>query len=176
MRMSTENSPTEAVEPAGQVETENGGNSDAPEWMQKELDRARKEAAKYRERSRQAADEAETKLRDEFATRESDLKKQHDDLTEKYEDLLVQANEKEHALTKLRLAVEHGIPADNIDTFTKRLVGETQEELAEDAKQLAGFFGSSHKATREDHSQGSGAVPLNSPTLLNIFERKFGKL
>lgn len=165
---------TESVESAGQTETENSDRPEAPEWAAKELERARKDAAKYRERARTAAEETETKLREEFTTREGELTKQLDELTEKYESSLMQVSESERSLTKLRLALDNGVPAENIDTFTKRLVGETSEELEEDAKSLAGFFSSSSSKVQEDHSQGSGAVALNSPTLLQVFERKLG--
>lgn len=161
---------TETGQSAGQVDSENSGTSEAPEWVQKELDRARKEAAKYRDRARSSAEETENKLREEFSTRESDLKSQIEDLTGKYEDALVQASEHERSVNKLRLALENGIPSEHVDSFTKRLVGETYDELAEDAKSLASFF--SRGQVQEDHSQGSGAEALNSPTLLQIFERK----
>ncbi|QUH01457.1 hypothetical protein HUO13_12110 [Saccharopolyspora erythraea] len=159
------------VESAGQTET-TSGDERSPEFYERELERARKDAAKYRERAKTAAEEAETKLRQEFATREGELTARIEELTAQVGAAEVKVSETERAATKLRLAVENGVPADKIDVFTKRLVGDNADELAADAKSLAEFFGPA--SVQEDRSQGSGAVPLNSPTLLQMIERKLG--
>lgn len=162
------------VPSAGQNEhTETEVSGSAPEWLQKELERARKDAAKYRDRARNASEETETKLRDEFTARETELNSKVEELTSKYEEAAAQVSERETAITKLRLALDNGIPAEHVESFTKRLVGETYEELKTDAESLASFF--SRGTVQEDHSQGSGAEPLNSPTLLRLIEQKFGK-
>lgn len=167
--MSDSTTTENTADPAGQVEAENtdGNQTETPEWAAKELERARKEAAKYRDRARTSAEETEAKLRDEFATREAELAKQIETLTAQVTASEAKANHSERAKTKLHLALEHGIPAEKIDTFTKRLMGDTADELAEDAKSLAEMLA---PKVQEDHSQGVGGVPLNSPTILSALE------
>ena len=154
------------VEPAGQVETDT--DSKGPEFYERELERARKDAAKYRDRARTAAEETEATLRTEFATREAELNSKIEALTAQIAETEAKVAVSERAATKLRLALEHGVAADKVESFTKRLVGETPEELAADAKSLAELFAA--PAVQEDVSQGQGAAPLNSPTILNALQ------
>ena len=149
------------VEPAGQVAT--ATHSTGPQFYERELERARKDAAKYRDRAR-----TEATLRTEFATREAELNSKIEALTAQIAETEAKVAVSERAATKLRLALEHGVAADKVESFTKRLVGETPEELAADAKSLAELFAA--PAVQEDVSQGQGAAPLNSPTILNALQ------
>lgn len=164
-----QNEDAQAVDQTDAVaETESTPFESLPESWQNEIRKLRDEAAKYRQKAKTAADSAksdvETKMRDEFTAREGELTKRIEELNTQYEDALFKANEAERSKMKLGLAASHGIPKEKVADFVKRLQGDTEDELAEDAKSLAELFVPS---VTEDRSQGHGtSVPLNDSSIL----------
>jgi len=153
---------------AAETETENVPFESLPPTWQNEIRKLRDEAAKYRQRAKTAAEsvkpELESQLREEFVTREGELLQRIEELNTRYEEALFKASESERNMIKLRLAASHGIPKDKVDDFVKRLQGETEDELAEDAKTLAELF---VPTVAEDRSQGLGtATALNDSAIL----------
>lgn len=144
---------------------------DLPEWAQKAIEKANKEAAKYRVRAKEAADETAKTLED----------KHREELTalqEKYEGTLYKAQEMELRVMRQSIALELGVPVDKVGEFADRLRGEDEEALRKDAASLYKVFGLDEqdkpRSRLTDPSQSSTALPLNGDPLLNSVRRKLG--
>lgn len=120
----TEETPEESVEDAEGpevVEDESGTDEDElPEWVKKELKKARSQAASYRTKF----GEASTKLAE--AVSPEDFKKVQDDLAEA--NLLLETE---------RIASKYELP----DELRAVLKGDTVEQITESAELLAKFVG-----------------------------------
>lgn len=183
----TESNPDNGSDPQGG----NGGNDPqngtgeqdlSPEAMRAELKRARDEAARYRQRAREFADdETYKRAKDAVAALdkvEQDKKTEVQRLTEDKEGLLHRASSAETDLMRLRVALGAGIPSDQADEFASRLRGDSEEDLKKDAADLAKFFGSSSSSSststrRSDPSQGAGgdSSPPEDPIQAALIEK-----
>ena len=122
-----------------------GSLSELPEWARTEIRRARTEAARYR-RERNTAQEA---LADkDTSTVDQESRAQVDRLT-------AQLADAQRDAARLRAALTAGVPPSFVTDFAARLVGDTEEELAEDARRLTNLLGLPDRK-RPDPSQGAG--------------------
>ena len=122
------------------------GIESLPEWAQTELTKARQDAAKYRtERNG---------IRDELAALKEQVA-EFDSTKDQLEQLLTEKSLTELTVMRLEAALEAGLDRD----MAERLRGETAEELAEDARSLAGKI----RTRPVDPTQGKGSnnIPLN---------------
>lgn len=114
-----EGEPVEEVTEEESTEEESDKNPD-PEWLQKELARARKEAAKYRTELRDAQTKlSEAKTPEEVEAAISELRDTNAKL--------------ERQILVNKVAAKHDLP----EALAARLQGSTEEELDADAKLLA---------------------------------------
>lgn len=146
---------------------------DLPEWAQKAIEKANKEAAKYRVRARDAADEVTKTL-------EAKHREEVESLREKYEGALFESESTKLRLTRQSVALEMGVPADKVAQFAERLRGESEEELRADAKELYSVMGlddtrKTGKSRLTDPSQSAGHLALNGDPLLESVRRVLGK-
>ena len=123
-----------------------------PEWARKKLDKANREAAKYRTTAREAADKAKTDA-------EAAVAEQLQALSDKHTVLVGDLEKANAELLKLKAAAEAEVPAGQLLDFASLLQGTTAEEIkasAEKAKRLLG----STKDRAVDPSQGAvGGAP-----------------
>lgn len=175
----TESAPDTGSDPQGGNGDPGPGEDLSPEALRAELARARNDAAKYRQRAREFADDEQyTRAKDAVAAlekAEQDKKSETERLTEEKEGLLHRASSAEQDLVRLRVALGAGIPADQADEFASRLRGDDEEALKKDAEQLARFFApaSTKPARRGDPSQGAGAesAPAEDPLQAALIEK-----
>lgn len=162
-----------AAEPADDEQNEEGPSeaqdvSELPQWAQNKLTNARKEAAKYRTKAKNAYDEGFEKARSEHAEAYSQLQEQH-------EDTVYRLSEAELSMTRYKVALESGVEPGKVNEFAGRLQGEDEDALREDAKRLSETFGLSQpKGRQPDYSQAAGNTPLNGDPLLESVKRKLG--
>lgn len=141
------------------AEGQDGGSDEtlSPEALRAELTRARQDAARYRARAREFADDDQYKRAKDAVKAldkvEQDRKSETERLAEEKEGLLHRATRAEQDLTRLRVSLNAGVPMDRVDEFASRLRGDTEDELEADAKTLVAFF---TPARRGDPSQGAG--------------------
>lgn len=137
---------------------ERAGQDLSREGLEAELARARHEAAKFRQRAREFADDEQyTRAKEAVAALdkvENDRKTEVQKLTEDKEGLLNRVSRSEQDLLRLTVALgTPGVPNERIRDFASRLQGDTEEELRADAEQLASFLAPTR---RGDPSQGAG--------------------
>jgi hypothetical protein len=143
---------------AGTKATDSNVNSvdQLPKWAQDELSRARNDAAKYRERLKNAKAEVESEVRGAV---EADLKRVNDENAE----LKLQVGDASLAHTKLSVALEVGVPGEQAVAFAERLRGSTSEELKADAETVKATFGVGSGRVH-DTSAGLGNTTKSSPS------------
>ena len=114
------------------------------EWVRDEISKLRNEAAKYRTRAREFADDATyhaAKTAIERLPEVEDAKSAAES----------RVGELERELARARAAVRHGLTSEALDFLT----GDTEEEIEDRAKRLAEMM--SRPERRPDPSQGSTA-------------------
>lgn len=114
-----------------------------PDWARKQLEKANREAAKYRTQLRDLEPLAE-KARELEEAQKSEQQK----LAEAQQAAEERASRAESELLRMRVAVKHELPAELAD----RLRGDTEEDLEEDAKRLLELVGTPKK--QPDLKQG----------------------
>lgn len=138
-----------------------------PEWAQKELTKARNDAAKYRTEKRELKQQLENA--GEADKKRSEVEKK---LHEQSETL----SDRESELGKLKAVLNAGMPADQAVSMASRVKGATEDEWNHDAAELASMFGESVKPERRpDYSQGAGnSQPLNGDPIEDGIRAKLG--
>lgn len=136
--------PTDPAEPQEPVEPEKKDDDEStlPDWAQKELTRARGEAAKYRTQRNELQD----KLKD--AKTPEDIEAATREYVEKVEGLELQ-------LTRERIAHQFKLP----DELAERLRGATEDELKADAEALQKFA----RPSRGSDDPKGGLDPRRDP-------------
>lgn len=165
--MADETTATTAPTPADMPQQKNpaadneakAGIEALPEWAQKEIKSVREEAAKYRTRAKEFADDsvyerAKAAL-EQLDKIEESSKSEAQKLTEEKEKLLYEASSAKEQLMRIRTAVKAGFSGDEAEDIASRLRGDDEDEFLEDAKKLRELIKPSGK--RPDPSQG--AVP-----------------
>lgn len=126
-----------------------------PEFAQKIIKALRSEAATHRHKGRVAHEKAAA-LEQETAALHAAKVNADADLASVRMDL-----------TRLRAALDAGVPAELAEDFAARLHGSTAEEIAADAARLKNTFGVS--ARRGDPSQGALGGTATDHPLTNFF-------
>lgn len=147
------------------------------------------EAEKWKSQSRK--NEQQAKANAEAARRLAELeekdKSEADKLAQKTADAEARAATSEMKLLKLEVGLEKGLTKDQ----AQRLVGETREELEDDADELIKAFGIVDSDEEDDEEEqapperqpreklrpgrkGNTDLPLNSDPLLNTLKQKLG--
>jgi hypothetical protein len=131
----------------------------------------RNEAAKYRTEKTGAVEAAKTEAQAAF-----DAKLAERDTA--YTELEGQLGVAGVELTKLRIALELGVPSEKVLAFAEILKGATEEELKESGTKSFELFSGlkSANAAAIDPTQGSGNhhLPLNGDPLLAALKRAVG--
>mgnify|MGYP001548270668 CR=1 FL=1 len=123
----------------------------------------RSEAAKYRNEKKDAVEAAKAEVAAEW---EAKLAAKDVELSQLQSDSLA----KDVTLTKLRTAIEVGVPSDKLVAFSELIKGDTEEDIkasAQSAKELLGGIRTNDPAT--DPTQGSGGkgpLALNGDPLM----------
>lgn len=91
------------------------------------------------------------------------------------ESLTTRAQDAETDLRRLRAALGAGVPTEHASDIAGRLRGETDAELAADAKRLVSLMRLDISELRHDPAQGKGgAMPLNGDPILDAVKDKLG--
>jgi hypothetical protein len=143
-----------------------------PETFSREyVESLRNEAAKYRTEKTGAVEAAKTEAQ---AALDAKLAEKDTAYTELEGKLGVAGLE----LSKIRIALELGVPSDKVLAFAEILKGATDEELKESGNTSFQLFGGlkSANAAAIDPTQGSGNthLPLNGDPLLAMVKRAVG--
>lgn len=141
---------------ATSVEPERESVEDLPEFAQKIIRSLRSEAATHRHKARVAAEKAAALEQETTALHAAKVNAE------------ATLSESRMELTRIRAALDAGVPAEVVEDFAARLQGSTAEEIAADAARLKSTFGVS--ARRGDPSQGaSGGSAMTDHPLTNFF-------
>lgn len=151
-----------------------------PEWAQSELKQARSDAAKYRTRAKEAADDAwydkATKAVAELDRVENERKSEVERMADELNTAKSRASDAERSASQLRAAMRAGFTGDEVDDIASRLRGATDDELDADAKALRERFSPKQTGPRPDLSQGSSsATPLNGDPLAAMLRDQLRK-
>lgn len=141
-----------------------------PSWAQDLISKLRNEAADARIKNRDAV-EAAVKAEGERLARE------HADKLTSLEAKLTAAENvasgEQKLLNQLKGAIKAGVPASNLLSVAPRLVGNSEDEYAEDAKSVAQGFGVTFDDKQRqrpiDPSQGRGADKTGDPSEGDVF-------
>lgn len=157
----TETTSEETTESTETTEVSDKEETQVPAHIQKELEKARAEAAKYRVRAREAEEAAKKTAGEEFTKQVSELSDAKAALTADVE----AANLRN---TKVEAALDALLPEDKerILEFAGLLQGKDAKELSAHAEKVSKLFGATPKKSRAtDPSQGaSGSAKPNVGT------------
>lgn len=104
-----------------------------------------------------------------------DLEPKATQLQSSVDELTTRAQDAESELRRLRAALDAGVPAEHASDIAGRLRGETDAELAADAKRLVSLMRLDIPELRHDPAQGKGgAMPLNGDPILDAVKDKLG--
>jgi len=114
--------------------------AELPDWARSELERARNDAAKYRTRAREFADDGEYERAKEALKRVTELEEAQKSEAQKLQDQLAAAQkERDNAAAdalRMRVAVKHGVKHDDLD-----LLGSgSEEEIDARAQRLVSYY------------------------------------
>jgi|HigsolmetaAR202D_1030399.scaffolds.fasta_scaffold07864_8 hypothetical protein len=122
--------------------------SDLPQWAQEYIANLRQEAADHRVKKNQLQQEL-TAANEKLAGLQTELA-----------EVKKTAESASMESKKLQIALEAGIPGEKAVSYAPRLVGNTEDELREDAKKLAAdlapALGTVQQQPATDRSQGAG--------------------
>lgn len=136
---------TESAETQTAPITETRNEADLPHWARDELTKANNQAAGYRIKAKEAADEARKAVEAEF--------------NEKLAAVSGELDTARLELSRLQAALAVGIPGESAAEFAARLQGTNEDELKADAEKLKSMLGISTAPTPDrpvDHTQGLG--------------------
>ncbi|MCP2200062.1 hypothetical protein [Lentzea flava] len=123
-----------------------------PQWARDAITTANDQAARYRIAAREAGETARAEVTAEFEERISALTADKDDIA-------LELGETRLALSRLRIALDAGIPGESAVEFAALLKGSDEDELrdhAEKVKAMFGVIGTQQPERPVDHSQGLG--------------------
>lgn len=103
-----------------------------------------------------------------------ELEEQHRKVQSQYEEAVTAADSASRQLSRIRAAISAGIPLDQLDYVAERLKGDTDDELAEDARRMAALLVPSGPTRDVSQGQGNTAMALNGNDLLDAVMRKLG--
>lgn len=119
-----------------------------PEWVREKLTKANNEAAKYRTKAKDAAQQAQFEAEEKFGP-------QIKALTDEKTALAVELENARLEHTKFKAALSVGIPGESASEFADLLKGSTEEEILAHAEKVKELFGASSKPARAtDPTQG----------------------
>lgn len=137
------NESTETVE-SSEVTPEDA----VPEWVREKLTKANNEAAKYRTKAKEAAQQAQYEADEKFGS-------QIKELTDEKAAAVAELENARLETTKLKAALSVGIPGESASEFADLLKGSTEEEILAHAEKVKELFGASAKPARAtDPTQG----------------------
>jgi hypothetical protein len=160
----------EAVNETAQVEgTETESPSDSlPEWAREKLTKANNEAAKYRTKAKEAAQQAQYEAEEKFSAQIAAL-------TDERATAVAELENARLEVTKLKAALSVGIPGESASEFADLLKGSNEEEILAHAEKVKELFGASAKPARAtDPTQGldgGHATDLSAGAMLANFIR-----
>ncbi|MDA3643787.1 hypothetical protein LZ318_11910 [Saccharopolyspora indica] len=134
-----------------------------PSWVRGQITKANNEAAKYRQRAKDAEDKAQFEAEEKFGS-------QIKELTDAQAALTAELNNANLAISKLRAALAVGIPGESAAEFAELLQGETDNEIREHAEKVKELMASSSskKPRFTDPSQGLGGNAVASDPASNF--------
>lgn len=119
-----------------------------PEWVRDKLTKANNEAAKYRTKAKDAAQQAQFEAEEKFSAQISTLTDEKAAIAAELENARLE-------FTKFRAALSVGIPGESASEFADLLKGSTEEEILSHAEKVKELFGVSAKPARAtDPTQG----------------------
>lgn len=157
---------SETVEtPPAQEQNQNDPQT-VPDWVRKQISEANAEAAKYRVKAQNTANEVRAELETQF---QNDLKLVSDEkstaLSER-DTAVAEAN-------KLRAALRAGIPGESAEEFSKLLQGKDLDEYVAHAESLKKMFGTATRSRATDPTQGlSGGAGDPDDAFAQLFTSK----
>lgn len=122
-------------------------NDDAPEWARKAISEANNEAAKYRVKAQNAAEEAKAEVTASFTD-------QIKSLSDEKSAVVAERDTASSNYNKLVAALEAGVPGDTAVEFAALLQGASSDEYKAHAEKLKGMFGPGTKQKAVDHTAG----------------------
>lgn len=134
------------------------GIEDLPEWAQQEIKANRAEAAKYRTRAKEFADDNEYQRAKDALSKldalEQASKSEAQKLTEERERLLTEVSKANTELIRYRTAVKAGFAGEEAEDIASRLRGDDEDSLFADAQKLRDLIRPQEKPPKADPSQG----------------------
>lgn len=128
--------------------TEVATEDTVPEWVREKLTKANNEAAKYRTKAKEAAQQAQFEADEKYSAQLSALTDEKAAIAAELENARL-----EHLKFKTALSV--GIPGESASEFADLLKGTTEEEVLAHAEKVKELFGASNKPARAtDPTQG----------------------
>ena len=118
-----------------------------PEWARKAISEANSEAAKYRVKAQQAADQTKAEVTASFTD-------QIKSLSDEKSAVLAERDNASSNYNKLVAALEAGVPGDTAVEFAALLQGTSADEYKAHAEKLKGMFGTPAKQKAVDHTAG----------------------
>lgn len=119
-----------------------------PSWVRGQLTKANNEAAKYRQRAKDAEDTARAEADEKYGSRIKELSDEKARVDAELESARLD-------ITKLKTALSVGIPGESASEFADLLKGSNEEEILAHAEKVKELFGSSGKPARAtDPTQG----------------------
>jgi ATPase subunit of ABC transporter with duplicated ATPase domains len=140
----------EAVNETAEVTTTEVTNTEdtVPEWVREKLTKANNEAAKYRTKAKEAAQQAQFEAEEKFSAQIAALTDEKAAAVAELENARLEA-------TKLKAALSVGIPGESASEFADLLKGTNEEEILAHAEKVKELFGASVKPARAtDPTQG----------------------
>lgn len=125
-----------------------------PEWARKQITEANQEAAKYRIKAKEVAEETKARLEAEFAEQLKAVADEKSAITAERDAAVLQ-------LEKLRAVLEAGVPGEHAFTFADLIQGSAPEEIRENVQKLltiAGSAGTRRSTAAVDRSAGMGSA------------------
>jgi hypothetical protein len=122
-------------------------NDDAPEWARKAISEANNEAAKYRVKAQNAAEEAKAEVTASFTD-------QIKSLSDEKSAVVAERDTASSNYNKLVAALEAGVPGDTAVEFAALLQGTSSDEYKAHAEKLKGMFGPGTKQKAVDRTAG----------------------
>lgn len=134
--------------------------------LRRMLDETRQEAAAARVKGKQKVEETKAAVTQEFEAKLASA-------TTAHEATKVDLAKTKIEVDKLTVAIDAGVPTDQIKAFAKLLQGATVEELKAHAEEVKGLFNfKTEKKPAVDPTAGSGGavLPLNGDKLLGALD------
>lgn len=141
--MSDEN--TQATE--NNQPTTNQNNQELPDWARKAISDANSEAASYRNKAKTVADEVKAEVTAQF-------NEQLKNLSDEKSAIMAERDTAFSEYTKLKVALDAGVPGDTAVEFAALLKGNDLDEIKAHAEKLKGMFGPGTKVKAVDPSHG----------------------